>query len=216
MKLLALLSLLFVFCSAATSCNIASVVTYVASPDPSKEAVFVLPNVATVVFVDDRKNVMHPTRLRRVVAERITKDLLEKDILTTMISPRDILRVSSSSDRYGEPVPMDQLGKSVDASVLIYVEIVGFSLTSDGQTAKPVANCSVKVIDVRNRQRLFPLDDMPYFVRANVTNIAPSRLSGSGEVRKLSEELAETLGDEVAKLFYEHITGRLGENLKRQ
>ena len=108
------------------------------------------------------------------------------------------------------------LAISVDASVLIYVEISGFSLTSDGQTAKPVANCSVKVIDVRNRQRLFPLEGISYPVRAVVTNIAPSRLAGSGEVRKLSEELAENLGDEVAKLFYEHTTGRLGENLKRQ
>ena len=215
MKIFTLVSIVVSYCL-LSSCNIASVVSYIASPDPSKEATFSLPNVRTVVFVDDRKNVMHPTRLRRVVADRITKDLLEKEILTTMVSPRDILRVSSASDRYGEPVPMDQLAKSVDASVLIYVEIISFSLTNDGQTVKPLASCAIKVIDVQQKKRLFPIEETAYPVRAMVTDIAPSRLSGSGEVRKLAEELAENLGDAVAKLFYEHTTGRLGENLKRQ
>jgi hypothetical protein len=214
MKTFAFFSIIVSYCL-LSSCNVASIVTYIASPDPSKEATFSLPNIPTVVFVDDRKNIMHPTRLRRVVADRITKDLLEKEILTTMVSPRDILRVSSASDRYGEPVPMDQLAKSVDASILIYIEIASFSLTNDGQTAKPVASCGVKIIDVQQKKRLFPTEGT-HLVRAIVADIAPSRLSGSGEVRKLAEELAENLGDAVAKLFYEHTTGRLGENLKRQ
>ena len=34
--------------------------------------------------------------------------------------------------------------------------------------------------------------------------------------RKLAEELAEELGDAIAKVFYNHNTGRLGENLERK
>jgi hypothetical protein len=214
MKSLILCFMLFLMGSGLPACNIASVVHYVTSPDPSQEAHYVLPNVRTVVFVDDRKNVMHPTQLRRVLAERITNDLLQNDTLTTMISPRDIMRVSASIDRYGEPVPMSDLAKSVDAQTLIYVEISGFSLTSDGHTAKPVANCNVKVLNVDERTRVFPVDEEFFPVRAVVTNIAPSRLSGSGEIRKLSEELVSNLGEAVAKLFYEHYTGRLGENIE--
>jgi len=214
MKSLVLCMLMFLASSVLPACNIASVVHYVSSPDPSQEARFVLPNVRTVVFVDDRKNVMHPTRLRRVLAERITNDLLQNDTLTTMISPRDIMRVSASIDRYGEPVPMSELAKSVDAQTLIYVEIAGFSLTSDGHTAKPVANCNVKVLNVVERTRAFPVAEEYFPVRAVVTNIAPSRLSGTGEIRKLSEELVSNLGEAVAKLFYEHYTGRLGENIE--
>ncbi|MGY8757349.1 MAG: hypothetical protein ACKVLC_08245, partial [Phycisphaerales bacterium] len=51
-----------------SSCNIAGVASYLTTPDPEQEALFVLPNVPTVVFVDDRRNVMHPVRLRRVIA----------------------------------------------------------------------------------------------------------------------------------------------------
>jgi|TARA_X000001036_G_scaffold44378_2_gene35429 hypothetical protein len=159
---------------------------------------------------------MHPTRLRRIVAEKITDDLLQNDTLVTMVSPRDILRISSTGDRYGEPIPISQLATSVDAENLIYVELTGFSLTSDGHTAKPVANCNVKVINARKRERIFPLVEESFRVQAVVTNIAPSRLVGSGEVRKLSEELAINLGDAVAKLFYSHYTGRLGEDVEKR
>jgi hypothetical protein len=199
-----------------TSCNIASVVGYIATPDPQQDALFELPDVKTVVFVDDRKNIMHPTRLRHVVAERITNDLLTKEIVSSMISPKDIFRVSASSDRYGEPMGMDKLGQSVGASVLIYVEIQSFSLTNDGQTANPMATCDVRVIDVNKQPRLFPTNGESYRVRAIVKNISPHRLKATGEVRKLTEELAQNLGDSVAKLFYGHVTGRLGENLKRK
>jgi hypothetical protein len=89
-------------------------------------------------------------------------------------------------------------------------------LTSDGHTAKPVANCNVKVINARKRERIFPLVEESFRVQAVVTNIAPSRLVGSGEVRKLSEELAINLGDAVAKLFYSHYTGRLGEDVEKR
>jgi hypothetical protein len=111
---------------------------------------------------------------------------------------------------------MDKLGQSVGASVLIYVEIQSFSLTNDGQTANPMATCDVRVIDVNKQPRLFPTNGESYRVRAIVKNISPHRLKATGEVRKLTEELAQNLGDSVAKLFYGHVTGRLGENLKRK
>mgnify|MGYP006417164469 CR=1 FL=1 len=216
MKSFATIMLFFSTAVMLSSCNIASVVGYIATPDPQQDALFELQDVSTVVFVDDRRNIMHPTRLRRVVAERVTNDLLTKEILSSMISPRDILRVSASSDRYGSPIAMDELGNAVGANVLIYVEVQSFSLTNDGQTANPTATCDVRVIDVLSRKRLFPEDGESYRVQAMVKNISPHRLKATGEVRKLAEELAENLGDSVAKLFYGHVTGRLGENLNRK
>ena len=105
---------------------------------------------------------------------------------------------------------LDSSGNVIDGLVLG---------TDDGDpdvTAKPVANCNVKVINARKRERIFPLVEESFRVQAVVTNIAPSRLVGSGEVRKLSEELAINLGDAVAKLFYSHYTGRLGEDVEKR
>ena len=54
------------------SCNLMAGASYILSEEPQQEAVFVLPDVPTVVFVDDRRNLLHPSRLRRVVADKIT------------------------------------------------------------------------------------------------------------------------------------------------
>ncbi len=203
-------------CSFLSSCNIVAGASYILSPDPEKEAMYTLQDVRTVVFVDDRRNVMHPSRLRLVIAERVTLDLLTKELVTIVVSPKDVMRVSAANDRYNEPLPVSELGKAVEADVVIYVEMESFGLTNDGQTANPVARCSVRVIDVVNNKRLFPLDQAAYYVTSTIKRVNPHRVSSNSEIRKLAEELAEELGDSVAKVFYDHNVGRLGENLNRK
>lgn len=189
---------------------------YITSPDPKQDALFTLPNVPTVVFVDDRRNVMHPVRLRRVIAEHVTDELLAKKILTTMISPRDAMRVSATNDKYNEPLPVSDLGKAVGASTVIYIEMTAFGLTSDGHTANPRTSCSLRVIDAFNSERLFPIDVAAFTVSESMKHIGPNRVTSSSEARELAEELAVKLGDSIAKVFYEHTTARLGENLDRK
>jgi len=207
---------ILVSCSLLSSCNIAAIVAYVASPDPSQEALFTLQNVPTVVFVDDRRNVMHPVRLRRVIAEQVTNELLKRELLTTMIAPRDAMRVSASNDKYNKPLPVNELGKSVGASVVIYIEMKSFGLTSDGQTANPRTSCLLRVIDVDNKTRLFPTNEASFTVAESMKHISANRVTSTAEARALAEELAVKLGDTIAKVFYEHTTGRLGEKLDRK
>ncbi len=203
-------------CFMLFSCNIASVVAYVTTPDPEQEAMYVLPDVPTVVFVDDRRNVLHPVRLRRVIAEQATNKLLSEKIVTTMISPRDVIRVSATNDKYNKPLPVDELGKAVDASVVIYVEMIAFGLTSDGQTANPRTTCSIRVIDVDNKTRLFPVGKQAFSITESMTHVSANRVTSGSEARELAEELAIKLGDSIAKVFYDHTVGRLGENLERK
>lgn len=217
---IAISMLLFCCCSVMSSCNIAAVAAYIATPDPEQEALFNLPNVPTVVFVDDRRNVMHPIRLRRVIAETVTNELLANKVLTTMISPRDAMRVSSSNDKYNNPLPIRALGKAVGASVVIYVEMTAFGLTSDGITPSPRTSCSIRVIDTvtsdESKIRLFPTDQASFTVSENLKKVSPNRVNTSAEARDLAEELAVKLGDSIAKVFYTHTTGRLGDNLERK
>lgn len=208
--------LLFIPIALLSSCNIAAIVDYITSPEPQQDALFVLPNVPTVVFVDDRRNVMHPTRLRRIMAEEITNELLTRKIISTMISPRDVLRVSAANDKYNTPLPVSELGKAVGASIVIYIEMQAFGLTSDGQTANPRATCNIRVIDVTNRNRVFPADSSGYAVTEKMKFVASNRVTTSSDARKLAEELAKKLGVSVAELFYDHVTARLGENLERK
>ena len=216
MKRIITFTLLFVVTALLSSCNIGAVAAYLTTPDPEQEALFILPNVSTVVFVDDRRNVMHPVRLRRVIAEQITNELLKRKIITTMISPRDVMRVSAANDRYNSPLPVNELGKSVGAATVIYVEMIAFGLSSDGLTANPRTTCSIRVIDVENRKRLFPEDPAGFTVSESMQHITANRVTTSSDARELAEELAVKLGDAVAEVFYDHVIGRLGDNLERK
>ena len=198
------------------SCNIITGVSYLVTPDPHRSAKFELPNLRTVVFIDDRRNVMRPTRLRMVVADRVTNDLLTNRVVTTIISPTDVMRVSAQHDRHNAPLSVAELGRAVDASIVIYVEMSTFTLTSDMQTADPKAGCFIRVIDVENEIRLFPTEQAAFPVTTTLKRIDPHRIASLGERRKLEEQLAVELGDTIAKVFYRHNIGRLGENLNRK
>ena len=198
------------------SCNLIAGASYILSDEPQQEAVFVLPDVPTVVFVDDRRNLLHPSRLRRVVADKITELLLKENVVATLISPQDIMRVSATKDRYGNILTIGELGEAVGASTVVYVEMTAFALTTDGQTPNPVANCRVSVIDVDHKKRLFPVNDASYPIVATLSKVDPYNIHAISEMRKLAEELSEELGKNVAEMFYLHYTGRLGENLKRK
>jgi len=198
------------------SCNLMAGASYILSEEPQQEAIFVLPDVPTVVFVDDRRNLLHPSRLRRVVADQITELLLKENVVATLISPQDIMRVSATKDRYGNILTIGELGEAVGASTVVYVEMTAFALTTDGQTPNPVANCRVRVIDVDHKKRLFPVNDASYPIVATLGKVDPYNIHAISEMRKLAEELSEELGKKVAEMFYLHYTGRLGENLKRK
>jgi hypothetical protein len=202
-----------------SSCNVVAGVLYVTSPDPEQIALFELPQKKTVVFIDDRHNIMHPSRLKSVIADKVTEELLGRELVVDMIASRDAMRYADSQDRNGSMLTIGAIGKSIGASIVIYVEITTFIMTVDGHNPAPLAGCSVRVVDVDNKIQLFPAPDeinAAYKVRAALHRAGPHQLESVSATRKLSGELAVKLGDAVAKLFYTHTTGRLGENLERQ
>ncbi|UCD75970.1 MAG: hypothetical protein JSV91_03425, partial [Phycisphaerales bacterium] len=60
------------------ACNIIGPVAYLIEGPGTIEAQYELPDVTTVVYVDDRANVVNPTNLRRVIGDRTSSDLMEK------------------------------------------------------------------------------------------------------------------------------------------
>jgi hypothetical protein len=202
-----------------SSCNIVAGVAFVVSPDPEQIALYELPQKKTVVFVDDRHNIMHPSRLKSIIADKITSELLGRDLVVDMISPRDAMRYADSQDRNGSILTIGAIGRAVGASVVIYVETTTFIMSVDGHNPAPLAGCSVRVVDVETREQLFPAPDSieaAFKVRAALHRVDPHQISSVSASRKLSTTLADKLGDAVAKLFYTHTTGRLGENLERK
>tara|TARA_Y100000589_G_scaffold21690_2_gene18071 strand:+ start:11244 stop:11930 length:687 start_codon:yes stop_codon:yes gene_type:complete len=202
-------------------CNIVSAVSFVAQPEPEIEAKYQLQDVPTVVFLDDRRNRISPTRLRRVIAEEATTVLMEEGVVSreNMIPARDAIRVSSRHDRAGKLLSVHAIGEAVGATQIIFVSVDEFALTRDGQTPEPKAICRVRVIDVKNEERLFPdpssADSYGYYqLVVDLPNVDPHGFHTISTRNDLNDRLAVTTGDEIAKLFFTYTVSELGGRIE--
>ena len=197
------------------SCNIASTVAYVTAPNPVTEAQYELKDTSTVIFIDDRRNWVSPVRLRRIIGDTASEGLLQEELVTDVISPRDATAAARQLDRGPRPAGIDRVGEMVGAKQVIYVEMVGFTLTSDGITPEPYAACRVRVIDLNEQKRTFPPVDESdsWLVEVSLPGVKSQGMQDSRQRQKLGELLAMETGRKVAMLFYEHSEPAVGANL---
>ena len=161
------------------ACNILGPVAYIIEGPGTVEAQYILPDVTTVVYVDDRANAVNPTTLRRVIGDRVSSDLMAKEVLAQTISPADALAMVSLSDSRNQLMPIDEIGRTLGADQVIYVEMLAFQSSPDGATPRPFAVCQVRVIDAVNHTRLFPGEEteLPSVeVRAMLREVDPNIL----------------------------------------
>lgn len=216
MKRLFIIIALAVTASTMSSCNILTPIAIILAPDPEVEAVYVLQDRPTVVFVDDRKNLVTPTTLRRVIADRVSQDLMLKEVLTTTISSIDAQVIARQSDTDEYVMPMDAIGRAVGAEQIIYVEMLDFRERPDPYTPKPRGLCSVRVIDVTNHVRLFPPADAEgsaHPLEVVMDSVNPDQFSSRAARNQVAQALAEQIGMETARLFYTYNASKLGTNL---
>jgi hypothetical protein len=218
-RLLTIALMLLALALVIAGCNIAGPVAYFVGGPPSVNAEYKLPDRPTVVYVDDRANTIgtNAPAIRRAIAEKVSEDLMVKKLVTTTISPRDAMGVVATSDRHGELMPIDAIGRAVGAEQIIYVQMLSFSGTSDGATPRPTAVCRVRVIDVVERKRLFPPPDSQEASRlleVNTREVDPAMLRSAASRLKVYQALADETGEQIAKLFYKHEIKELGGSLE--
>lgn len=196
-------------------CNIVGPVAYIVGGPPKVDAEFTLPDRPTVVYVDDRQNLISPSGLRRVMADRASSDLMEHKALTETISSRDAMALVTRQDRHSDLIPIDQIGRDVGAEQVIYVEVLSFRDSPDNYTPRPMGSCSVRVIDVTNRVRLYPAEgEQPRVLQVAMRAVSTEMYRSRATRSKLRQALAEEMGSHIAKLFYRHEKTELGGNLK--
>lgn len=210
-------SLLLVVCvTASGGCNIVTPAAFLLTPPPMTEAEYELKDRPTVVFIDDRDSVVNPVAFRRTIGDKISEDLMVKKVLSHTIRSHDAMGVAARHDTKSKVMPIDAIGRAVDAEQVIYVEMVTFVDHIDGQTPRALATARVRVIDVVNRERLYPTseDDQPFRLVEVLTREFSQDAYASRATRiQIYETLANELGAAIAKLFYRHETRELGQRL---
>ena len=212
-------ALLGVIVSGPVACNMVTAAAYILTPDPTIEALCTLEPTSVVVFIDDRGNLLRPTRLRRTIAESASETMLANGVVAIAISPRDAFAAASGTDRVDAMMPIDEIGRTVGADQIVYVEMTGFSLSADGYTPTPVATFGVRVLDVVGRQRIFPVpeaDDPSHAMRVTIERLGADALRTSTHRQEVMELLARRCGERIAQLFYERDAARLGDRLEER
>lgn len=198
-------------CAAAllsmSGCNIIGP-AYVLIHGPEKTpALFTLEkDRSTVIFIDDRANILSPRALRQTIAQTAQKALLENKTLTNVIDGRAAI-LAASEESSSELLDIATLGKRVGADIVIYATTLKFELSPDGQTFQPEARFNVKVLDVTKPQpRLWPAEREGYPLVVTGGPRAGTLPRTTSEVNKARQALADRAGVAIARLFFSYET----------
>lgn len=190
---------------ALTACNIISPIAYIADGPPTKSALYTLPQRKIVIFLDDRGSVIPRTRLRRIITQSATRQLLQVErLVPAAIDPDAAVRIAQSETN-NQLLSIDQIGAQAGADIIIYIQPQAFALISRG-LPRPTAEFRVKVIDTATGQRLFPVGMGPSeFLLTVAMAVKPgSHFENADSIRTLEESLADFAGLRIAQIFYKH------------
>jgi hypothetical protein len=189
----------------APGCNVVGPVFYaVHGPDKVQPLYTLDPTRSTLILVDDPASTVGERSLRAEMADTATNILLQKEITTNMIDPRPAL-VLATKQTDGKPMSITEIGRAVEADVVVYVLLTEFTTSADGNALMPACSMRVKILDARTGQRLFPPDDPKGVPVALRPEYRAGDLEGSSAAEADAErELAQKAGLAIAQLFYKH------------
>jgi len=185
-------------------CNLVGAGTYIIHGPAKDPAEFTLPQKTTVVFIDDRANVLPRSRLIQQMALRTTNELLKvAKVVPAALDPSHITR-EAARETTGRLMAIDEIGRKVNADVVIYAAPRKFSL-ADERGPVPTCILDVKVVDCQTGERLWPgaTEAEYHTLTVELAYKSPLRYEGD-RAEALAAKLAEVAGLRLAQLFFAH------------
>lgn len=196
----------------SAGCNIVGPMGFLVAGEEKTPALFDLPaDRSVVVFIDDRSSRL-PTRTARVrVAQAAEAALLEgKAAPKSDIISSEAIDTLLASERATKQPGIIEVGAAVGAQIVVYATVDSFTLAPDGNQFAPTTTARVKVVDVREKTRLWPKSPQEWHtVTVTMTVSSPAIPSKQGDRAAAEQELADRLGRAVGNLFVKHV-GREG------
>jgi len=175
------------------------------------KAKYELPEKITLVLVDDPAEALGDPYLAQQVANQISFQLVQNKAVPATVP---LNRLSELRRRLGAQyatTPIDEVGRTLDAQQVIHVEIIAARTGYEPGVDRPTAQARVKVIDVEQRQRLWPAPGRGgqtgpsgYSLTSKMFYRYQSDRGERGAGRDLAQRFATHIGQDVAKLFYDH------------
>ncbi len=187
-------------------CNIAAPVFFAVHGPPKTKALTSLDSSRkTVVFIDDLRSNLPRRSLRHVIAEGAEQELMQRGVVAeaNMISSRSVIH-EAGLETYSERLSIVELGRRVQAEVVIYVEVLDWTLSREGGGLAPQARLGLKIIDTLADERVFPTTAGAFGFTVKMPVQSKISISTLSEKAALEQGLAELCGYQVARLFYDH------------
>lgn len=212
---------------AVTGCNYMGAIATIASGPRTNPAVFPLPSHRTLVFIDDPRESFTNPQMKTVIASQIVFQLKDNEVLAAdqVVDLAELRAIQNELDDDFEKTAIDRIGRMVEADQVLYVRINAVAIRQQDTLYRPAASLDVTVIDAFERKRLFPpthefvtgataQGQAPPAYRMTVTmeydGVDTSLTSRSSDIAA-RQKLAEKIGLDVARLFYDWKDDEPGE-----
>lgn len=193
--------------SAMSSCNIVAPIAYIIEGPPKIEAVYKIDSGRkTVIFIDDRSSKIPKRRLRQQIGESAEGDMLRKGVVKKgqLITARSAERAASGESN-ADLMSIVDIGRTVGAEVIIYIDMEQFTITTDGASLSPQAIATVKVFDTVTNERITTISGQAFHKMQATMPPDPTPLpSARSEREQAYEGLAAFTGVHISRLFYTH------------
>lgn len=200
--------------SALPACNIVAPIAYAVHGPGNVDREYELdPGLSTVILVDDPSNKIATRRIRLVIGERAQETLLRKKLVDNgkLIDTRSAL-LATSRDRDDRPLSIAEIGRTVEADVVIYAVVTDFQTDAIGEATAPFAGMRVKIIDSATSNRLWPAEEAGFPLRVALPATGRINPSSRTEALAIQREVAERAGLALAQLFF---TVELPQSVRR-
>lgn len=203
------------FLAALGGCEAPAFIAETAGIGGKVKPVFDLPNRPTLVLVDDPQNHLGDPTLRTVIAANVAHHLADQKVITSKpIAGKEVTELAArvGQDAFSR-MPIAQVGRELGAEQVLYIDVEAVSLQPAPGMYRPTASLEIKVVDVATNTRLYPepppLEDPTAPKRGRSLTVQlrydkTLRAQSRGLDAEMARRLAERIGLEVARLFYEY------------
>lgn len=187
------------------SCNIVAPIGYLVHGPEKIEAVYDLdPAKTTVVFIDDTRSSVLPSRtVRSKIGEAAEAVLLNDAKIARMIASKDVMAVADR-EKYSRQMGIVELGEAVQADVIIYVTMDSFALVQETENYRPISACRIRVVDVKEKKQIFPQEVAKAHSLVVEAPYRTGNLPANNERSRLYLEFADRVGKAIGNVFVKH------------
>ncbi|MEM6856022.1 MAG: hypothetical protein AAF593_16580 [Planctomycetota bacterium] len=189
------------------------------------EPLYVLPDVPTLVMVDDPQHLLNNPGLSRQIATTAIHYLKFNKTLddATFIEPRELAKLEAELGTQWSMTPIDEIGERLGAEQVVYAKINSARFHFVDTLYRPEASIEVKVINVADGKRAWPeppaLADPERPSPGHLIRIQEnyesrdSRYVGDSTPDDLARRMADEAGLRLARLFYQWQLDAAGSSL---